>query len=73
MSYVILRTRHFVVEQKATQRREVIDQVFDCPAFAQDCLEDLEVYHGRGNASSVYYLTPGEVREPTYEIVPIAA
>lgn len=73
MKYVILKTRHFVVDQQPVQRREVINQVFDYRSFAEDCREDLEIYHGSGNASGIYHFEAGEVREPTYEIVPIAA
>lgn len=73
MKYVILKTRHFVVDQQPIQRREVINQVFDCRGFAEDCLEDLELYHGHGNVPHFYPRQPGELREPTYEILPIAA
>lgn len=80
MKYAILRTRFFHGElDRATmtipvkERRDIIDQVFNCEGAAEDALEDLELHHGRGNASSVYWLDPGEHCEPTYEIVPIAA
>lgn len=80
MQYVILRTRYFYGKMNrdtlvipVETRRDVIDQVFDCEGAAEDALIDLEEYHGRGNACSVYWLDPGEHREPTYEILPIAA
>lgn len=74
MKYVILRTRFFdVADQKIEERREVIDQVFDFKGAAEYFLEDLELYHGRGNGCSVYCLEQDERCEPIYEIVPIAA
>ncbi|AYM66157.1 hypothetical protein G6L68_25065 [Agrobacterium fabrum] len=73
MKYVILRTRFFRVADKLTERREVIDQIFDCRDFADDCREDLEIFHGQGNAATVYRAEADEVREPIYEVLPIAA
>ena len=80
MKYVILRTRFFhgkldkdTMTIPVNPRREIIDQVFDCEGSAEAALEDLELFHGRGNASSVYWLDPGEHCEPTYEVLPIAA
>lgn len=80
MKYAILRTRFFhgkldtaTMTIPVTERRDIIDHIFDCEGAAEDALEDLEQYHGRGNACSVYWLEPGEHCEPTYEVLPIAA
>ncbi len=80
MKYVILRTRYFhgklnrdTMTVPVEERRDIIDQVFGSRGAAEYALEDLEDYHDRGNACSVYWLDEGEHCEPTYEILPIAA
>jgi|SynMetStandDraft_2_1070026.scaffolds.fasta_scaffold01578_8 hypothetical protein len=73
MKYVILRTRFFRADQtEIVERRDVLDDVYDCESVAGEHIYHLECEPNE-DGSTVYWLAPGECREPSYEVLPITA